>query len=865
VLLLSSLPSATASCDTLFNLGIIQSANQVFTADSECSDADGWTHYYYNPQGKLLLSIKRDGQNIGTVASDLKIKAGTMGNYGSGGFNLSGADYIDNDVWITANRFWQIENAKPISAPMKIRFYFHNQDVLDVAQSVAGFNFLVDDPKDLYMFTLSGGSGLHPISTVTQPLSAVFTLFDMVPGAAPDWSLGVFNGILYAEFQVNTLDIGGGAGFLIFLPDAPLSVSGNIRRPDGKPVPKVNVQAVAASIGITNANGDYVCPTLLPGLSYEVVPEKNIDLVEDVDALDLIALGRHLLGIDPIVSPYRLIAADADKDATITQDDLDAIRRVMLGTAKEFPDNSSWRFVRKGYVFPNPANPFQPGFPETIPLQNLTDSLFNQDFTGIKIGDVTDELSLNPPVLNTTFSLQTVVTCNPGDTVTFALKSKDFKNIRGFQFTLEWDAAVLEFLTAVGFSLEGFDGNSIGQNAAAAGQLTFVWFNPETAGSTLSDGTALCQLRFVTKGNPGSATPLYFTDSETPILLLHQNLSKETPGFSLGYLFIENNSSMSASAVTKAAGCLGEPTGSIDLSVDGAVPPLIYHWSNGVTTQDLANLPGGNYRVTISDASGNCPIVASFTVLPVAPINLSGVVKDMSCPMVVNGAINLQVSDGVPPFQFKWDNGSQQEDLTGLFQGNYYVTVTDALGCTATASFSVGNPNKIFLDVAITNASSPNASDGAVIINSIAGGAPPFTFQWNNGATTQSVQGVSAGDYIVTVTDAVGCKHVFGYLVSLISTSTDERSTHQHAFVLHPNPARAGSIARLVLSNEAIIDLEILLLSSEGKVVRREKKTWQQEGNLLEIVAPDTPGIYFIQLKSGEKAGWARWLVTSTR
>ncbi len=861
-LLFSFLKMGVAQCDDLNLLQVINTGGQILFADTECTDAAGWTHYYNSANNRMLISIKKNGQDIGSIDAGMSVQAGTLPGYGAGAFNLSGADYIDDDIWVIANRFWRVTGANAISQPVGIRFYFTTTDVFDIAGAVDDFGFLVDEPDDLLAFTLGNGNGLDPLATETQPFGAVFTLYDMVPGPAPDWTSGDFNGFPYGEFEVATLDIGGSMGFLIFQNGALLAISGNIKKESGTPVEDVTVQAASVSVDVSDANGDYACPDLLSGANYEVTPTKDINHPEYITVADLVAITRHVLGLQPLSSPYQLIAADANNDQLLTFLDVTRIRDVMLGNAPDFPNNTSWRFVPKSYVFPNPANPFTPAFPESITVNDLQDSLFDQDFVGIKTGDVVDDGIIAPPALNTTFSLPNLSACNPGDTVTFSLQVADFQNIRAFQFSLDWDENVMEFLTAKNFMLPNFTAASVGTAGASNGQLTFAWISLVPNGNSVANGTAICQLQFVVSGNIGNATALNFTNAPTDLKLIHQNFSEVTPATSPGSLTIDNSSAIAASASLTLPGCEGEPIGGIDLTVTAGAAPFSYLWSNGATSQDLTGIAGGDYSVTVSDASGGCPMVFFFELPLTSAFDLGGVSFDMTCPYLVDGEIDLEVNGGVAPYAYLWSNGSTKQDPKNLYQGTYTVTVTDAVGCTATTSFTIENPNKIFPVVMVKNASNANASNGAVTISQINGGVPPFQFLWNTGADTQSIQNVPPGDYVVTITDGLGCLHVFGYEVYGLFTSAFEAEGNLTAASLFPNPAQAGEWFNLSL--EAVVSGEVAatIFSPEGKIFNREAFQILPGRHERQFAAPGVRGFYFIQIEmDGQLAGWLKLVV----
>lgn len=123
---------------------------------------------------------------------------------------------------------------------------------------------------------------------------------------------------------------------------------------------------------------------------YTLTPVKEDDPLNGVDVFDLIRMNLHILGIEPIASPYGQIAADANKSGSITTFDVVETRKVMLGHYVEFPNNTSWRFIDADYMFPNPGNPFQQAFPEVKSLGNLQDTVITitADFVAVKIGDI---------------------------------------------------------------------------------------------------------------------------------------------------------------------------------------------------------------------------------------------------------------------------------------------------------------------------------------------------------------------------------------------------------------------------------------------------------------------------------------------
>ncbi len=215
-------------------------------------------------------------------------------------------------------------------------------------------------------------------------------------------------------------------------------------------------------------------------------------------------------------------------------------------------------------------------------------------------------------------------------------------------------------------------------------------------------------------------------------------------------------SAVTASAVATNINCFGQSTGSVNLTVSGGTSPYTYLWSNSATTEDISGLAAGTYSVTVTDANG-CIATASATVTqPASAVTASAVATNVNCFGQSTGSVNLTVSGGTSPYTYLWSNNATTEDISGLAAGTYSVTVTDANGCTATASATVTQPaSAVTASAVATNATCGNAN-GSVNLT-VSGGTAPYSYLWSNNATTEDISGLIAGTYSVTVTDANGC------------------------------------------------------------------------------------------------------------
>ena len=195
----------------------------------------------------------------------------------------------------------------------------------------------------------------------------------------------------------------------------------------------------------TNQSGTYTFPSMPIGGSYIVKPVKNNDYKNGVSTLDLVHIQKHLLGIKALESPYKRIAADANDSKSISAVDLIELRKLILGIYTELPNNSSWRFVDKDYVFPDPYNPWMQFWPESQTLNPLPSGMSHADFFGIKIGDVNNTVKANAQSISPRGSgdkLNLVIDdtkVEAGTSIEIPVYAGSAYSIEGMQFSLDVD------------------------------------------------------------------------------------------------------------------------------------------------------------------------------------------------------------------------------------------------------------------------------------------------------------------------------------------------------------------------------------------------------------------------------------------
>jgi hypothetical protein len=211
--------------------------------------------------------------------------------------------------------------------------------------------------------------------------------------------------------------------------------------------------------------------------------------------------------------------------------------------------------------------------------------------------------------------------------------------------------------------------------------------------------------------------------------------------------------------------CHSASNGSIDLEVTGGGPSgLTFLWSNGQTSEDLANLPPGTYTVTVTEPAG-CTSTSSTSISQPAPLQLAATPVAVSCPGEADGMLSVYVSGGTAGHMYLWSNGQTTQHLDNLAPGTYTVTVTDAHNCTASLTSQITEPPALDpVGSTISPASCFDSADGSIQL-ALSGGVPGYSYLWSTGSSNQDQTGLPGGSYTVTITQANSCTVVFSAVV----------------------------------------------------------------------------------------------------
>jgi len=219
--------------------------------------------------------------------------------------------------------------------------------------------------------------------------------------------------------------------------------------------------------------------------------------------------------------------------------------------------------------------------------------------------------------------------------------------------------------------------------------------------------------------------------------------------------------------ITGLDDCAIAGEGIVELQVTGGVLPYTYLWDTGETS-DLLVASAGDYTVTVTDAGG-CTEVASFSIYG-EPI-VSADITPTTCELAT-GSIILSTAAGQTVINdWQWGDGATSPNRTGLAEGTYSVTATDANNCQFSASYVIESVNSLALNGTVIDATNCDEPGNGSISLSASGGNPPYLFEWADGPTGDLRTALSAGNYEVALSDQDGCTLIQTYTVA--STASD--------------------------------------------------------------------------------------------
>ena len=279
-------------------------------------------------------------------------------------------------------------------------------------------------------------------------------------------------------------------------PDSDLEaalIAGELRTEAGDMIEEAQVSLTnTAKTMMTPVDGNYAFANNALGSDYEVVPTKDGDYLNGVSTIDLVKIQRHILGLEGLDSPYKIIAADVSNDQRVSAIDLIHLRKILLGIDTKFSNNTSWRFVDADQIFSNIQQPWP--FTEIIDIANLSNNRSSDDFVGVKIGDVSGNAIANSAVAagsRSTRVLELTSTdrnVKQGEVVELVISSMEFDQIVGLQYTMDLEGLAYVGIESGAIAIADEHVASLDENT-----LTLAW---NALGNTALVNTKLFTLYF---------------------------------------------------------------------------------------------------------------------------------------------------------------------------------------------------------------------------------------------------------------------------------------------------------------------------------------------------------------------------------
>jgi hypothetical protein len=269
-------------------------------------------------------------------------------------------------------------------------------------------------------------------------------------------------------------------------------------------------------------------------------------------------------------------------------------------------------------------------------------------------------------------------------------------------------------------------------------------------------------------------------------------------------------------------------------------------WS---TDSIVVTIPG---MYTLNNAS--CNYIDSIEVLVSPDVSYEIVATQVSCNGLNDGSLAVLGNSGTAPYYYDFGDGfSTNGFIDSLFAGELTVLLTDTRGCSETIVTSVEEPS--VLDGSAIIMDETLGADGSIDLT-VSGGTADYTFIWSNGETSEDLNGLSAGEYTVEITDDLGCSTSATFTVNS-QVGLNEFDSNFN-FAIYPNPSE-GLLNLKITSSISGNDVSINILNAVGQLVNTKNMNVLSGENNTEIdLNGYEKGVYFIKVTFEEKVYVAR-------
>jgi hypothetical protein len=254
--------------------------------------------------------------------------------------------------------------------------------------------------------------------------------------------------------------------------------------------------------------------------------------------------------------------------------------------------------------------------------------------------------------------------------------------------------------------------------------------------------------------------------------------------------------------------CNGGANGAATVAAGGGNGTFTYLWSTGASTETISALIAGSYLATVTDGE-NCSATTSVIITQPNVLLANASATGETFLSGNDGTATAAPTGGMAGYTYQWSNGSTTAVINNLVPGSYTVTVRDANGCSDVQTVTVNAFGcSLSANITATNVTCNGANNGSASVNT-SGAAMPVTYNWSNGATTESVTGLAPGAYTVSVLDANNCPAVLNTViteptaVSANASATNETAAGANDGTASANPTGGAGTYSFSWSNGA--------------------------------------------------------------
>ncbi len=274
--------------------------------------------------------------------------------------------------------------------------------------------------------------------------------------------------------------------------------------------------------------------------------------------------------------------------------------------------------------------------------------------------------------------------------------------------------------------------------------------------------------------------------------------------------------------------CYNEANGTAEVMVSGGTVPYTYNWPGGASGPLQEDLLAGDYTVSFEDANGCTGEIELSIGEPDALTSEIADSQNVTCFGNDDGSATAFANGGTPGYTYLWSDALAQTSATAtnLGPGAYTVTITDANGCTQTASTTIISPDQINISIDNIVDEVGDQSNGSITIT-VAGGVAPYTYNWTLGgnffSSDQDIFNLAAGTYTLLITDANDCVILVENIIvnTIVSVDAPQLET---AIQLLPNPTNGKFWVQINLSERQHVQVVVFdVLGRQLFTTEREK------------------------------------------